>query len=279
MKFLVILASTGLLWAQNAERSIVLKMIDTKVGEGAEAKQGQKYTVHYTGTLRDGKQFDSSLDRKEPFEFVQGRRLVIAGWEAGFEGMKVGGRRRIEIPYQLAYGEKGSGPIPPKADLYFDVELLAVADAPAIPPGQDILTALQHYKEKFVKLAAAIPDDQWDWRPKPEVRSVAEIYLHVARGNDMALEIAVGGKPTEAETLVISMDKTSSLRALEASVANIVKRVEAMRNGTLAREVNFFGTPTTTRGALVLIDAHMAEHLGQLIVYARSLGITPPWSN
>jgi peptidylprolyl isomerase len=90
--------------------------------------------VHYTGWLTDGKKFDSSHDTmpngapRTPLAFPQGSRRVIAGWDLGFEGMRVGGRRRLFIPYQLGYGEAGRPPIPPKAELIFDVELMAVAD-------------------------------------------------------------------------------------------------------------------------------------------------------
>src|ERR1700742_2187677 len=99
-----------------------LRMIEVKVGDGAAAMPGQEYTLHYTGWLRDGTKFDSSVDRNQPFVFVQGRRQVIAGFDTGFEGMKVGGKRRLFLPYQFAYGEKGRGKIPPKAELIFDVE-------------------------------------------------------------------------------------------------------------------------------------------------------------
>jgi len=100
---------------------------DLKVGEGDEAKAGKKVVVHYTGTFReDGKKFDSSLDRNDPFEFKLGNREVIQGWDEGVAGMKVGGKRKLIIPYQLAYGEKGRRGIPPKADLVFEVELLKV---------------------------------------------------------------------------------------------------------------------------------------------------------
>lgn len=104
--------------------------------------------AHYTGWLTDGKKFDSSRDTmpngqpRTPIAFPQGARRVIAGWDAGFEGMRVGGQRRLIIPYQIAYGELGRPPvIPPKATLIFDVELMAVADtlpsagAPPLPPG------------------------------------------------------------------------------------------------------------------------------------------------
>src|SRR5580704_6667222 len=123
--------------------SFGLRYIEVKVGDGAPAAQGQEYTVDYTGWLRDGTKFDSSVG-KTPLKFVQGRRLVIAGWEAGFEGMKVGGKRRLFLPYELAYGEAGRPPgIPPKSELIFDVELLAVKDAAAQPPaGADLSLAL-----------------------------------------------------------------------------------------------------------------------------------------
>src|SRR6185503_16283711 len=115
----LILLALGLAHAQPAvEGSPVelasLRYIDIAQGAGAPAAAGKRFTVHYTGRLRDGTKFDSSVDRKEPFDFIQGRRQVIAGWDIGFEGMRVGGKRRLYVPYQLAYGEAGSGPIPSK---------------------------------------------------------------------------------------------------------------------------------------------------------------------
>lgn len=104
-----------------------LQMLDTVVGDGAEASVGDTVTVHYTGTLDDGSKFDSSLDRGEPFSFVLGAGQVIQGWEQGFEGMKVGGKRTLIIPSELGYGDRGAGDrIPGGATLHFDVELLAV---------------------------------------------------------------------------------------------------------------------------------------------------------
>jgi peptidylprolyl isomerase len=115
-----------------------LRYQDIVVGTGPEAQPGQLYKVHYTGWLEsDGTKFDSSVDRGEPFEFLQGMHQVIPGWDQGFEGMNVGGKRRLFIPYELAYGASGRGPIPPKANLIFDVELLDVRDlhAPTGPSG------------------------------------------------------------------------------------------------------------------------------------------------
>lgn len=104
-----------------------LKMTDQQVGTGTEAKSGKLVSVHYTGTLVDGKKFDSSLDRGQPFDFKLGAGMVIKGWDQGIVGMKVGGKRRLEIPADLAYGARGFPPvIPPNSTLIFDVELLDV---------------------------------------------------------------------------------------------------------------------------------------------------------
>lgn len=97
------------------------------VGTGAVAESGRSVSVHYTGTLADGRKFDSSRDRGKPFDFVIGTGMVIPGWERGITGMKVGGRRKLVIPPALAYGARGSGTaVPPHATLLFDVELLSV---------------------------------------------------------------------------------------------------------------------------------------------------------
>lgn len=104
-----------------------LEYVDLVVGNGPEARPGQTVTVHYTGWLADGKKFDSSLDRGQPFTFALGQGEVIKGWDEGVAGMKVGGKRRLTIPPQLGYGARGAGGvIPPNATLVFEVELLSV---------------------------------------------------------------------------------------------------------------------------------------------------------
>jgi FKBP-type peptidyl-prolyl cis-trans isomerase FkpA len=108
-----------------------LQYEDTVMGTGAEAKAGQHVTVHYTGWLYNdgvqGRKFDSSKDRRDPFDFDLGAGMVIRGWDEGVQGMKVGGTRMLVIPPDLGYGARGAGGvIPPNATLKFEVELLKV---------------------------------------------------------------------------------------------------------------------------------------------------------
>ena len=102
-----------------------LRYVDEVVGTGEAVAAGKTVTVHYTGWLENGKQFDSSVDRGQPFSFHLGVGQVIKGWDEGVQGMKVGGKRKLTIPANLGYGARGAGGvIPPHATLIFDVELL-----------------------------------------------------------------------------------------------------------------------------------------------------------
>ncbi|NVO03322.1 MAG: FKBP-type peptidyl-prolyl cis-trans isomerase [Bacteroidetes bacterium] len=133
-----------------------LKYIMVSSGKGKQVKAGMKIGVHYTGFFTDGKIFDSSVSRGEPISFNVGTGRVIKGWDEGLQLLKVGDKARLIIPYQLAYGEKGRGPIPAKATLIFDVEVMSAEDAPIpVTPvpydvkGKDTLTTasgLQYIK-------------------------------------------------------------------------------------------------------------------------------------
>lgn len=122
---------SGVAMSETVTTASGLKYEDHNVGTGAEAVKGQKVSVHYTGWLwqdnKKGTQFDSSVDRGQPFQFTLGIGQVIKGWDEGVAGMKIGGKRTLIIPSSLGYGARGAGGvIPPNADLTFDVELLGV---------------------------------------------------------------------------------------------------------------------------------------------------------
>ena len=122
-----------------------LTYIDEVIGEGKQPKEGDKVRVHYTGTLEDGTKFDSSHDRNQPLEFKLGAGRVIKGWDEGIASMKTGGKRKLIIPPNLGYGDRGAGNvIPPGATLHFDVELVEVretyVDTDFSLPGREELT-------------------------------------------------------------------------------------------------------------------------------------------
>jgi peptidylprolyl isomerase len=263
-----------------------IRYIDVKEGDGAPAEWGKEFTVQYTGWLRDGTQFDSSVGRA-PFKFVQGRRQVISGFDVGFEGMKVGGRRRIFIPYQLAYGMQQRGKIPPRSELIFDVELLDVKDASAnAGPAADLVFAFSGPEKQAMDLAKAIPEDKYDWRPAPGVRSIREVCLHIAYGNRLMLNIADGiEKDALYKQIADQIKREGEKLTKEQVLAAMTEGFKAVRDalesatvGSLSRDIDFFGQATTRRAVLASLDVHIAEHLGQLIAYARMNGVVPPWS-
>jgi peptidylprolyl isomerase len=119
-----------------------LNYVETKVGDGDLVQPHKCLAVQYTGYLANGTKFDSSHDRpgNQPIEFLYGAHQVIPGWDTGFEGMHMGGERRLIIPYELAYGENGRGPIPPKAELIFDVQAVSQSNPrEGVPPQQECM--------------------------------------------------------------------------------------------------------------------------------------------
>ena len=114
--------------SKNEQAPTDLQVEDLRIGTGSQAQVGNTVSVHYKGTLLNGTTFDSSYSRGELFSFTLGRNTVIRGWEQGILGMKVGGKRKLTIPPDLAYGEQGAGngAIPPNSTLVFEVELLEV---------------------------------------------------------------------------------------------------------------------------------------------------------
>lgn len=262
-----------------------LRSIEVRVGEGEAAKPGQEYTVHYTGWLTDGTKFDSSVDRKTPLQFIQGRRSLISGWETAFEGMRVGGKRRIFVPYMMAYGEAGRGAIPPRADLIFDIELLAARDVSPEQPAKDLLAGLDVYEKKLLALARAFPEEKLGWRPAENMRPAGEVFAHVALGTHLMLDLAV--KPAgegfadrvkeQWKQEKAPRAKAELLKMMEAAFTAARERMKPLRQAQLNQEIAFFESQTTVRGVYLFLETHYAEHLGQLITYARLQGIPLPW--
>jgi hypothetical protein len=244
-KTMLLCAAALTLHAQFPVELAALRYVDLAEGTGAPAAEGKRFTVMYTGWLKNDTQFDAS---KAPFSFVQGRRQVIVGWDIGFEGMKVGGKRKLFIPWQLAYGEAGSGPIPPKADLIFDVELLAVSDVPALLPALDVMLPYLDLESKVVTLARSIPDDRFG--------EYAKIFLHIVTLNQSIPDGVAKDAP-------VASGKQEILGLLTSSFAAVRTRLVTARNGFLSGDATLNGKPTTQRGLFVALDEAIGEAYGR----------------
>lgn len=199
-----------------------LKYIPVKKGSGAQAKAGDRIFVNYSGYFTSGKKFDASYDHGQPLALVLGRHQVIPGWEMGTEGMKVGEKRRLLIPYPLAYGEKGNPPtIPAKSDLVFDVELMKI-DADAIPKpfivtGKDTLTT-----SKGLKYITVQKGDTLKILPGDTV-----VVKYVAYFED-------------GSTLESTYERNDSLRIVAGSntmIPGIIEAVNVLHKGEKARVI------------------------------------------
>ena len=156
----------------------------------------------------------------------------------------------------------------------------AQAPTAAVAFRAEYLKQLDDTEKKLVSLAEAIPQDKYGWRPMAGVRSISEVYMHIA-GADMMIPSALGLKPPaglarDAETRVT--DKAQVVDALKASFAHARAAAAAVADDDMGAPVKLFGQPNTKLGVLFLMAYHLHEHLGQSIAYARSVGVTPPWS-
>jgi uncharacterized damage-inducible protein DinB len=145
----------------------------------------------------------------------------------------------------------------------------------------EVLAEVTIQEDKFRRLAEAIPGDKYEWRPSPDVRSFAEVFLHVSTANYNLYKLVGTPPPAGIETGKLeksTTDKAKVIATLKDSFAHAKKAITAMSDADLGRSFDWFGGKNTERGALLFIVRHAAEHLGQSIVYARVIGITPPWT-
>src|SRR5450755_4138997 len=171
------------------------------------------------------------------------------------------GKRRVFLPYQLAYGVRGNPPaVPPRAELIFDIELLSVEEIPDELAAADLLSTLADYEDKVLRLAKAVPAEKYDFRAAPGMRSFREILQTMAASNQRLSAIAMSVPPKEEASLAESF---SAVR----------KAMESTRGGTLIHEVNFAGKTSTQRGVFIAMEAQIAESFGEATVYAHLMGI------
>jgi uncharacterized damage-inducible protein DinB len=153
--------------------------------------------------------------------------------------------------------------------------------APTSGPRAEFLTELKVEQDKFIRLAEAIPADKYTWRPAPDVRSISEVYLHVAAANYNLPKLI--GAPPPAGFNAQGFDKSTTDKAkviaeMTASFEHLRQAVIRMPDADLEKQLDWFGAKNTERGILLFMMRHMAEHLGQSIAYARMIGVVPPWT-
>lgn len=142
----------------------------------------------------------------------------------------------------------------------------------------EVLSEVIVQGDKFVRLAEAIPSEKYSWRPGADVRSIGEVFLHIAGANN-GLYKMVGAKPADIDLKAISStDKTKVVAALKDSFAHARQAITAMPDADLDKSLDWFGGKNTQRGILLFITRHGAEHLGQSIAYARIVNVVPPWT-
>jgi uncharacterized damage-inducible protein DinB len=145
----------------------------------------------------------------------------------------------------------------------------------------EVLAEVLIQQDKFARLAKAIPAEKYSWRPAPEVRSLAEVFLHVSAANYNLYKLVGTPPPTTVELKGLeksTTDKAKIIATLKDSFAHAEKAITAMPDADLDKSLDWFGGKNTQRGILLFILRHTAEHLGQSIAYARLVGIVPPWT-
>jgi len=145
----------------------------------------------------------------------------------------------------------------------------------------EILAEVIIQEDKFTRLADALPADKYTWRPAPDVRSIAEVFLHVSAANYNLYKLVGTPPPSTVDLKSLeksTTDKAKVIATLKDSFAHARKAITAMPDANLEKSLDWFGGKNTQRGILLFIVRHAAEHLGQSIAYARSVGIVPPWT-
>jgi len=145
----------------------------------------------------------------------------------------------------------------------------------------EVLAEVMIQEDKFLRLAEAIPAEKYTWRPAPDVRSVAEVFLHVSAANFNLYKLVGTPPPTGLDIKSLeksTTDKTKVIATMKNSFAHARKAITAMPDADLEKSLDWFGGKNTERGVLLFVTRHAAEHLGQSIAYARSVGVVPPWT-